>query len=85
MSAHGLTSWLIRFLALWILGFLAAGIPLSIVGMMFGVGSYTLGAFILAFLLHIWNPLDNLRQLAITYVVLAVISGVFIGTIIGTG
>lgn len=85
MHAHGIKSWLIRFLALWILGFLAAGIPLSVMGMMFGVGSYTLGAVILAFLFNMWSPLDNLRQLIITYLVLAVISGLFIGIIVGTG
>jgi len=85
MHAHGLKSWLIRFLALWLLGFLAAGIPLSVMGMMFGVGSYTLGAVILAFLFNMWSPLDNLRQLIITYLILAVISGLFIGIIVGAG
>ena len=85
MHAHGLKSWLIRFLALWILGFLAAGIPLSVMGMMFGVGSYTVGAVILASLFNLWNPLDNLRQLIIAYLVLAVISGIFIGIIVGAG
>ena len=85
MRAHDLKSWLIRFLALWILGFLAAGIPLSVMGMMFGVGSYTLGAVILAFLFNMWSPLDNLRQLIVTYLVLAVISGLFIGIIVGAG
>lgn len=85
MHAHGLKSWLIRFLALWILGFLAAGIPLSVMGMMFGVGSYTLGAVILASLFNMWNPLDHLWQLIIAYLVLAVISGLFIGTIVGAG
>ena len=38
MDKQVVTAWLERFFALWFLMILAAGIPLSVVGMMFGSG-----------------------------------------------
>ena len=78
-------SWLARFIALWVLMFLAAGIPFSVIGMMFGSISVTLAAVILASLLHMWKPRDHLKALLAIYVILGIVSGLFIIRITNAG
>jgi len=85
MSGNSIKPWLVRFVALWLLLALAAGIPSSVMGMMYGSASYTLAAVILATLLHVWEPRQHLRQLIIVYVVLASISGLFLSIIVSAG
>ena len=85
MSVDSIQSWLVRFAALWLLLALAAGIPSSVMGMMYGSASYTLAAIILATLLDMWEPRQHLRQLIIMYVVLAGISGLFLSIIVSAG
>ena len=85
MSVDSIQSWLARFAALWLLLALAAGIPSSVMGMMYGSASYTLAAIILATLLDMWQSRQHLRQLIIVYVVLASISGLFLSIIVSAG
>ena len=85
MTGQSLASWLARFIALWVLMFLAAGIPFSLVGMMYGSFSYTLAAVICASLLHMWKPREHLKTLLVIYVVLGILSGLFIIQIANAG
>jgi len=85
MSGNSIKPWLIRFAALWLLLALAAGIPSSVMGMMYGSASYTLAAIILATLLHMWDPRQNLRQLIIVYLVLATVVGLFLSLVVSAG
>jgi|TARA_B100000959_G_C14859499_1_gene573639 hypothetical protein len=85
MTGQSLASWLARFIALWVLMFLASGIPFSVIGMMYGSFSATLAAIILASLLHMWKPRDHLKSLLVIYVVLGILSGLFIIQIANAG
>ena len=85
MTGQSLASWLARFIALWVLMFLAAGIPFSLVGMMYGSFSYTLAAVICASLLHMWKPREHLKTLFILYLILAIVAGLFVTNITNAG
>ena len=85
MIVDSIKPWLVRFAALWLLLALAAGIPSSVMGMMYGSASYTLAAFILASLLHTWDPRQHLRQLVIIYMILGTVAGLFLSLIVSAG
>jgi len=85
MDKQVVTAWLERFFALWFLRILAAGVPLSLVGMMYGSGSVTLAAIICASLFHMWKPREQLKTLLILYLSLALIAGLFVMTITNAG
>ena len=85
MTVQSLASWLARFIALWVLMFLAAGIPFSAVGMMYGSPSVTLASMICASLFHMWKPREHLKTLLILYLILAIIAGLFVMNITNAG
>jgi len=85
MDKQTVTAWLGRFVALWVLMFLAAGIPFSAVGMMYGSPSVTLAAIICASLFHMWKPREHLKTLFILYLILAIVAGLFVPNITNAG
>ena len=52
---------------------------------MYGSFSYTLAAVICASLLHMWKPREHLKTLLVIYVVLGILSGLFIIQIANAG